>query len=101
MDNEQLATAHTCEVYDPRCRVDYVLRHPLNVRSAYREVTGVEAEFTSCHDRFCGTVDYIWYTPQVSRRLFLITCRAFFVVHIALRPCLEASFSKRLSAMWP
>ncbi len=66
MDSELLAIAHTAEVYNPSASLDTVLRHPLELQSAYMEVTGSEPEFTSCHDRFCGTVDYIWFTPKVS-----------------------------------
>lgn len=71
MDQEQLAIAHTRETYDPSLVIDSVLQHPLTLQSAYKEVTGSEPEFTSCHDRFCGTVDYIWYTPQVSGNMTL------------------------------
>lgn len=71
MDQEQLAIAHTREAYDPSTVIGNMLRHPLKLQSAYMEVAGAEPEFTSCHDRFCGTVDYIWYTPQVS-----VVCRA-------------------------
>ncbi|DBA95369.1 TPA: hypothetical protein ACH3X3_013249 [Trebouxia sp. C0006] len=64
MAQQQLAIAHTREIYDPSAAMDNMLQHPLSLQSAYMEVTGSEPEFTSCHDRFCGTVDYIWYTPQ-------------------------------------
>ncbi|KAK9842562.1 hypothetical protein WJX81_006229 [Elliptochloris bilobata] len=43
---------------------DWVVRHGLPVRSAYTQVLGAEPLFTSCHGRFTGTVDYIWYTPK-------------------------------------
>ncbi|DBA77493.1 TPA: Protein angel 1, variant 2 [Trebouxia sp. C0004] len=65
MDQQQLAIAHTQETHDPSAAIDNMLQHPLRLQSAYMEVAGSEPEFTSCHDRFCGTVDYIWYTPQV------------------------------------
>ena len=65
MDWSQLATAHTSEVPDPAAAIHHILEHPLQLQSAYMEVTGSEPEFTSCHDKFCGTVDYIWYS-QVS-----------------------------------
>jgi len=71
MDQQQLAIAHTREIYDPSAVIDNMLQHPLRLQSAYMDVTGSEPEFTSCHDRFCGTVDYIWYTPQVSTYLSL------------------------------
>ena len=73
MDQQQLAIAHTREIYDPGAAMDHMLQHPLRLQSAYVELTGLEPEFTSCHDRFCGTVDYIWYTPQVSTCLSLTT----------------------------
>ncbi|KAL0037278.1 hypothetical protein WJX79_010116 [Trebouxia sp. C0005] len=65
MDQQQLAIAHTREIYDPSAAINNMLQHPLRLQSAYMEVTGSEPDFTSCHDRFCGTVDYIWYTPQM------------------------------------
>lgn len=72
MDREQLAIAHTREIYDPTAAFTSILQHPLQLQSAYVEVTGAEPEFTSCHDRFYGTVDYIWFTPQVSCKLTLL-----------------------------
>ena len=44
----------------------WVARHPLKLRSAYSEVTGSEPPYTTCHSKFLGTVDYMWYTPNVS-----------------------------------
>ncbi len=44
----------------------WVARHPLKLRSAYSEVTGGEPPYTTCHSKFLGTVDYMWYTPNVS-----------------------------------
>ena len=43
----------------------YVVSHPLQLRSAYQDCMGREPEITSCHNKFEGTVDYIFYTPQV------------------------------------
>lgn len=43
----------------------WVARHPLKLRSAYSEVTGAEPPYTTCHSKFLGTVDYMWYTPNV------------------------------------
>lgn len=63
---EQLAVAHTGHAPNVVC--DSILRHPLALESAYVAATGTEPVFTSCHDKFCGTVDYIWYSiPQVPR----------------------------------
>jgi hypothetical protein len=42
---------------------DGIARHTLQLRSCYAEVAGREPHYTSCHDTFFGTVDYIWYTP--------------------------------------
>ena len=83
MDREQLAIAHTREIYDPTAALSPILQHPLQLQSAYMEVTGTEPEFTSCHDRFCGTVDYIWYTPQVSCKLTLLPF--IMSVHVCFR----------------
>lgn len=69
MDLEQLTIAHTREVFDPTMVLEPILQHPLQLQSAYMEVTGAEPDFTSSHDRFHGTVDYIWYTPEVSCKL--------------------------------
>lgn len=69
MDLEQLTIAHTREVFDPTMVLEPILQHPLQLQSAYMEVTGTEPDFTSSHDRFHGTVDYIWYTPEVSCKL--------------------------------
>ena len=45
----------------------WVARHPVKLRSAYSEVTGSEPPYTTCHSKFLGTVDYMWYTPEVSQ----------------------------------
>lgn len=47
---------------------DGVARHDLVLRSCYAEVIGSEPEYTSCHDSFYGTVDYIWYTPEAGQQ---------------------------------
>lgn len=54
----------------------WVARHPLKLRSAYSEVTGSEPPYTTCHSKFLGTVDYMWYTPQVSLTLSLVSLRS-------------------------
>lgn len=38
-------------------------QHPLNLRSAYFEVMGKEPLYTTVHDKYVGTVDYIFFTP--------------------------------------
>ncbi|EFJ41128.1 hypothetical protein VOLCADRAFT_98932 [Volvox carteri f. nagariensis] len=42
-----------------------VVRHPLQLRSAYAAVDEQEREpiFTTLHARYVGTVDFVWYTP--------------------------------------
>ncbi|MBZ5782220.1 hypothetical protein, partial [Klebsiella aerogenes] len=44
----------------PPCTV----RHPLSLDSAYLAVLGQEPLYTTAHDKYVGTVDYIFYTPQ-------------------------------------
>jgi mRNA deadenylase 3'-5' endonuclease subunit Ccr4 len=41
-----------------------VARHPLHLESAYLSVSGTEPLYTTAHDRYVGTVDYIFYSPQ-------------------------------------
>ena len=41
---------------------DGVARHGFSLGSCYGAVLGVEPEYTSSHNRFFGTLDYIWYT---------------------------------------
>ncbi|GAB4817059.1 hypothetical protein N2152v2_004105 [Parachlorella kessleri] len=43
---------------------DAVVSCPLHVESAYHAAASQEPLFTTCHDKFIGTVDYIWYTPH-------------------------------------
>lgn len=43
----------------------WIAEHPLPMKSSYAALLGAEPEFTSCHGKFIGTVDYIWFTPQV------------------------------------
>ncbi|KAL3132842.1 hypothetical protein ABBQ38_006767 [Trebouxia sp. C0009 RCD-2024] len=53
----------------------WVARHPLKLRSAYSEVTGSEPPYTTCHSKFLGTVDYMWYTPQADKGTTLVPTR--------------------------
>ena len=65
-DRQQLAIAHTCQVYaQQQYDQSSVVQHPLSMYSAYAQVTEAEPDYTSCHDKFFGTVDYIWYSTQV------------------------------------
>lgn len=43
----------------------WIAAHPLPMRSTYEAVLGTEPAYTSCHSKFIGTVDYIWFTPEV------------------------------------
>ena len=43
----------------------WVAAHPIAMQSTYRAVLGTEPAYTSCHGKFIGTVDYVWFTPQV------------------------------------
>uniref|UniRef100_A0A1D2ADJ9 Endonuclease/exonuclease/phosphatase domain-containing protein n=1 Tax=Auxenochlorella protothecoides TaxID=3075 RepID=A0A1D2ADJ9_AUXPR len=47
---------------DPRRKM--LLTHPLTLRSAYQAVTGEEPVWTTCHDGYMGTVDYIFYSLE-------------------------------------
>ncbi|GAX73472.1 hypothetical protein CEUSTIGMA_g924.t1 [Chlamydomonas eustigma] len=38
--------------------------HGLSFASAYHEVCGQEPAFTTCHNRYIGTVDYLWYSKE-------------------------------------
>ena len=39
-----------------------VLKHHLNIRSSYSDVLGDEPLFSTAHDKYFGTVDYIFYS---------------------------------------
>jgi mRNA deadenylase 3'-5' endonuclease subunit Ccr4 len=41
-----------------------IARHPLHLESAYLNVSGTEPLYTTAHDRYVGTVDYIFFSPQ-------------------------------------
>lgn len=45
---------------------DWLVTHPLRLRSAAEAVLGQELQYTSYHGSFLGAVDYIWFDPQVS-----------------------------------
>lgn len=45
-----------------------VIRHPLKLRSAYAAVGGCEPVYTTCHDAYVGTVDYVWFSEDDPRR---------------------------------
>ena len=43
----------------------WIAAHPIAMQSTYRAVLGTEPAYTSCHGKFIGTVDYVWFTPKV------------------------------------
>ena len=45
------------------CTVHHAFEAELS--SAYVAVAGGEPAFTTCHNKFCGTNDYIWYTSNL------------------------------------
>lgn len=49
----------------------WVAEHPLPLQSSYSTLLGAEPEFTTCHGKFIGTVDYVWFTPEVPLSLFI------------------------------
>lgn len=62
--------------------------HPLRIDSAYRAVTGREAPYTTCHDKFIGTVDFLWYSGLVP-------------VGVVQPPPIELLHSALPSLSWP
>ncbi|GBG91182.1 hypothetical protein CBR_g52064 [Chara braunii] len=44
---------------------EYIAKHGLSLISAYVDVKGAEPPCTSYHDKFMGTVDYIWHTRHL------------------------------------
>lgn len=50
---------------DEACQENPLLvRHPLNLRSSYHALSGKEPLYTTAHDKYIGTVDYIFYTSN-------------------------------------
>lgn len=45
-------------------RDEWIARHPLELTSAYFDVTGSEPLFTTCHSKNTATVDYQWFTSR-------------------------------------
>ena len=43
-----------------------VLSHDLDLTSSYRHVLGSEPQFTTAHDKYIGTVDYIFFSASAS-----------------------------------
>ncbi|KAK9815961.1 hypothetical protein WJX74_009445 [Apatococcus lobatus] len=43
----------------------WLAKHPMRLLSAYNELLGGEPPYTSCHGRFIGTVDFMWFTPEM------------------------------------
>ena len=48
----------------PASAANWVATHPLQLRSAYAEVAGIEPAFTTSHQKALKTVDYQWFTPH-------------------------------------
>ncbi|GBG76837.1 hypothetical protein CBR_g23053 [Chara braunii] len=44
---------------------EHIAKHGLSLISAYADVKGVEPPCTSYHEKFMGTVDYIWHTRHL------------------------------------
>lgn len=75
---------------------EMTVRHPLKVASAYGHVAGSEPAFSTFHDGYLGTVDYIFFTrgsPQ--DKLSLMPCS------VLQPPPLESLSSGLPSAEWP
>jgi len=47
----------------------YIIRHPLQLASAYKHVLGSEPLWTTCHDGYVGTVDFVFFTKDTDDRL--------------------------------
>ena len=73
----------------------HVARHALKVESAYLAVTGGEAAYTTCHDKFIGTVDLILYTREARGGWRLEP------VGVLLPPPLETLHCALPSPAWP
>jgi mRNA deadenylase 3'-5' endonuclease subunit Ccr4 len=54
-----------------------VVCHPLKLHSAFATVTGEEPVYTTVHDKYVGTVDYIFYTPEAHCNFGNISLRPF------------------------
>lgn len=65
-------------------------KHPLKLQSAYHSVTGSEPLYTTVHDKYVGTVDYIFYTPSRLKPL-----------HVLLPPPLSTLRDGLPSTEWP
>ena len=65
-DRQLNTNASSRSQYPPPSPTDvWLAEHPLPLQSAYKTVLGAEPAFTSCHSKFIGTVDYVWFTPEV------------------------------------
>lgn len=43
----------------------WIARHPLQLCSATHDILGKELPYTSCHGKFIGSVDFVWFSPTV------------------------------------
>lgn len=64
------------------------------MQSSYEDVLGREPSFTSCHGKFIGTVDFVWYTPRVQHLTLIPTA-------VLLPPPLESLHCGLPSPEWP
>lgn len=72
-----------------------IARHPLKLASAYHRVCGSEPAWTTCHDGYIGTVDFIFFTEDHCGGLFLQP-------HAVLQPPpLESLRTGLPSVEWP
>lgn len=66
---------------DPYASRDWMARHPLQLQSACQDILGCELPYTSCHGKFIGTVDFVWFGSQVR-------CFEKRTLSAQVRPCL-------------
>lgn len=82
--------AMDCTAHDNE---QYIICHPLELASAYKHVLGSEPLWTTCHDGYVGTVDFVFFTKEADDRL-----RAVSALH---PPGLETLSTGLPSVSWP
>lgn len=90
----QLATGVTM----PGTEASFVARHPLDLHSAFAAVTGEEPVYTTVHDKYVGTVDYIFYTPESHCNSGSVSLRPF---RVRVPPPLRTLHYGLPSRSWP
>ncbi|KAK9799388.1 hypothetical protein WJX73_009972 [Symbiochloris irregularis] len=73
---------------------EWIARHPLQLQSACQDILGCELPYTSCHGKFIGTVDFVWFSPQAGSHT-VVPCR------VLLPPPLESLHCGLPSQHWP